>query len=148
MKRSRDLPPLNNIHCLFVHHKNIPPGVTVGLEGDQPSDRLDGSSSCQVGQGWSLQHREDSLGASICNCSTCNWTSCNRSSCNCSTCNWISYNWSRCNWSNQMKGSHLIQAEEGFASQRPQHLGLRELEEAEAERRHCQHLVVERSLKK
>ena len=46
-------------------HKDIPPGVTVGLEGDQPPDRLDGSSSCQVGQCWSLQHREDRLGDSI-----------------------------------------------------------------------------------
>ena len=83
-------------------HKDIPPGVTVGLEGDQPPDRLDGSSSCQVGQRWSLQHREDRLGASICNCSICNW--------------------SRCNWSSQRRASHLVQAEEGFASQRPQHL--------------------------
>ena len=46
-------------------HKDIPPGVTVGLEGDQPPDRLDGSSSCQVGERWSLQHREDRLGDSI-----------------------------------------------------------------------------------
>ena len=123
-------------------HKDIPPGVTVGLEGDQPPDRLDGSSSCQVGERWSLQHREDRLGVPTYDCSTCN-----RSSCNCSTCNWSRCNRSSCNWSSQRRASHLVQAEEGLASQRPHHLGLSKLEETEAKRRNYQHLVVRRSLK-